>query len=148
MPYYLPAESCFVSCMSSIWACFGHVLMAHPASWPILPHGDLLPPLPFSFSLWALPEIPYSISRLTFLSCPVTGSSLLLSNQRLLGSVLYSTLVNTMPMSRLQPDLGAQNSASEYTAHKTTPNIYHLNSSFYNGLWEEQLKCGCLAALV
>jgi hypothetical protein len=57
---------------------------------------------------------------------PVTGSSLLLPNQRLLGSILYSTLVNTMSVSRLQPDLGAQNSASEYTMHKTNPIIAAL----------------------
>lgn len=55
-------------------------------------------------------------------SCAVTGSSLLLFSQRLLGSVLYSTQVSIMLMSRLQLDLGAQNSASLYKAHMSSPN--------------------------
>lgn len=64
--------------------------------------------------------------KFAFLLYPITGSSFLLPNWRLLGSVLYSTLVNTVPRSRLQPDLGAQNSASEYTVHKTESNTVWL----------------------
>lgn len=39
--------------------------------------------------------------------CPVAGFSLLLCNQRSLRSIHYKTLVNTVPMSRLQSDPGA-----------------------------------------
>lgn len=53
--------------------------------------------------------------------CSVVGSSLLLTNQGSLGSTLYSVLVNTEPVSRLPPDLGAQNPASGSTAHKPDP---------------------------
>ena len=57
-------------------------------------------------------------------SCPVTGSSLLLAKQRLLGNIIHSTLINTMLMSRLQPGLEVQNSASEYTAHKSNSKVF------------------------
>lgn len=47
-----------------------------------------------------------------------------------MGSILYSTLINTMPTFRWQPDLGAQNSVSEYTVHMTNPNSTWLKLSF------------------
>lgn len=45
LSYCLPAKSCSVSCVSSVEASFGHVLMVHPASW-------WPPPLPLFFLLW------------------------------------------------------------------------------------------------
>lgn len=68
------------------------------------------------FPSWSLCETLYLIRSSNFLSPhPVTGSGFLLPNQRLLGIILYITLVNTMSKSRLPP--GAQNSApnTQYT---------------------------------
>jgi hypothetical protein len=100
-------------------------LHAHgPFLWFILPHGDLLPLLSFFLlSLCDLSSHPLTQSKVppSFPPCPVTGSSFLFTNQRLLESILYSTLVSTMPMVRLQLDRGVKNSASEYTVYKTNP---------------------------
>lgn len=38
----------------------------------------------------------------------------------------FTAHVSTVPVSRPQPNLGAQNSASEYTAHKTNSNTVRL----------------------
>lgn len=72
--------------------CLGHYL--RPPSWSHVPPSSLSP--------------------------VQSQANLFLSILRLLGSVLYSTLVSTMPMFWLQLTLG--HSASEYTAHKTNPN--------------------------
>lgn len=45
-----------------------------------------------------------------------------ITHQRLLASILFCTLINMTSVSRLQLDLGAQNSATEYTMHKVNPN--------------------------
>ena len=84
-----------------------------PSSWSILPHRDLLLPLSFPTQ---------SHVQSSSFACAVTGSILLLFSQRLLGNIFYSAQVSTMPVSSLQPDLGAQNSASVYKEHMTNPN--------------------------
>jgi hypothetical protein len=80
-------------------------------SWSILRRGDLLllPLSFFSFFLGSLPEIPYATSSPAFLSP-------LHSHRHHCGAFFYSTVLNTLPMSRLQPDLGAQSSTWIHSA--------------------------------
>lgn len=99
----------------------GHMLMVHSyGSSYLMVTSSLSFPF-FLLSLCDLSSHPLTQSEVLPSPplCPVTGFSL--TYQRLLGSILYSTMVNTMPMVRWQPDLGVQNSASEYTVHKTDP---------------------------
>jgi hypothetical protein len=106
----LPCSMCVLR-VSFSWPCaHGPFCLMATSFFPLCP-----PPTPNT----PRPLLHFKTPTPSSLSCPVTGFSLLLSNQRWLGSILYSTLVNTMPMSRLQPDLGVQNSASEYIAYRT-----------------------------
>jgi hypothetical protein len=109
------------------------ILILPASSSSLHPHPPCIFILPASSSspfpsLFPSPHGPYrrpptqSYGLPSSLSCPSLGSSLLSPNQRLLGAFCTAHCLNTMPMSRLQPDLGVQNSASEYIAHKTNPN--------------------------
>jgi hypothetical protein len=80
------------------------------------------------------PDTPYSILN-SYPLFPVIGSSLLLTNERLLGSILYSPLIKAMPMSRLQLDLGVQNLASEYIDMRPTPKSNKRLFSYNNKLY-------------
>jgi hypothetical protein len=87
--------------------------MVHPASW-------WPPPAPIFFLLLVVPETSLLDLKFFLPLSPAQSQALAFAIQS--GIILHSTLVNTVPMSRVQPNLGAQNSASEYTVHKTNPN--------------------------
>jgi hypothetical protein len=82
---------------------------------------------PSPCSPYLRPPTPFQVLP-SSLSFPVLGSSLLLSKQRL-GRILYSTLVNTMPTSRLKCDLGTQNK--------------HLNAQFTRPTPTNKLSPAC-----
>lgn len=102
MAQSLPTETCSVSCVSSGLTSLTHVHMIHPTSRrpPSFPLHCLSPYGPYLRSLHSLRNSDFS------LPCPVSRSSFLFTNQRILGSILYSTQVNTVPMSRLHLILG------------------------------------------
>lgn len=100
-------------------------LLLGTCSWSILLHGYLL--LPLSFVLLS-PHGPYL--RLSY----QLQSSTCLSSLPSHGISAQSEMTgehNTVPMFRLQPNLRAQNSASEYTKHKTNPKTAHISSCSY-----------------
>lgn len=91
-----------------------------------------------SLSLCLFPSLPLPLwaqKSCLFLSCPAVGcSALYLNKQKGMENNVYRTLSqekihsNSNPRSRLQQDLGVQRSASEYTVHRTIPNITRVSS--------------------
>ena len=99
------------------WVIFSWSRAHDPSPGSILYHGYFLSPLPFSSCCgpYLRPPTPSQVLP-SSVSCPVTGSSLLLFNQGLLGSSLYSTLVKNQCSC---PD------CSLFLGHRTQ----HLNNS-------------------
>jgi hypothetical protein len=85
------------------------------------PLGNPSPPLsPLLLVVSQDPSLD-SKSHLLLL-CPVKSPSHSLTNHGSPGSILYSTKVSEVPQDQVAVWIRAQNSASEYTVHRTNPN--------------------------
>lgn len=88
LSYCLPAKSCSVSCVFSVQASFGHVLMVHPSCLLVTSSSSLLPLVILSYL-----KTPYSKSCLPLPPAWSQAPAFINQSDSGDGIILYSTLV-------------------------------------------------------